>query len=530
MAQGIHIDITTVIVFIVVFIVFAFLGFYGSRWRRGDLSKLSEWALAGRKLGWFLNWFLMGADLFTAYTFIAVPSLLLASGPVGFFAVPYVAWGFAVELLIAPRLWTVARNRGYVTAADFVKDRFNSRLLPIAIALTGTVAELPYIALQIIGMEAVLIPIFLALGVSAIKTATDLALLVSFIILAAFVFTSGLRGATLTGVFKDLLIWITVLVVIIYVPLAVGGFGVALHNAQTLSTAVDSAINHVSKPILYAHAPTVEAFASAYLSLALGSALALFLYPHAVNGYLSPESKRAVKLSAALLPIYGIGLALIALFAILIYSVPNAVNLVVATKNGALTVPSLIGYTLPSWFVGLAYVGIFIGGLVPAAIMAIGVANLLTRNVIKEFWKDMPEHTEATLAKWISTAFKFVALAFVFIVPATYAIQLQLLGGILIAQTLPPVFLGLYTDKLEPRSLFVGWLAGIGSGVYLTLLANHFGPLKTSAYLTPIGPLYIAVIALSINLVISLVGTGIAYALGWRPAGKIKAEEITMLK
>lgn len=244
--QSIHIDPITVVIFIVIFEIFTFLGFYGSRWRSGDLSKLSEWALPGRRLGWLLNRFLMDADLFTAYTFIAVPSLLLASGPIGFFAVPYVAWGFAVELLVAPRLWTVARNRGYVTAADFVKDRFNSRLLPIAVAITGTVAELPYIALQLIGMEAILIPMFLELGVSHLKTATDLALLVSFIILAAFVFTSGLRGATLTGVFKDLLIWITVLTVIIYIPIAIGGFGTALHNAQTLSIMVNKAINNVS--------------------------------------------------------------------------------------------------------------------------------------------------------------------------------------------------------------------------------------------------------------------------------------------
>ncbi|TRM97648.1 sodium:solute symporter, partial [Sulfolobus sp. E1] len=153
-----------IITFVVLFVVFAFLGFYGAAWRKGNLDLLHEWGLAGRKLGTILVWFLMGADLYTAYTFIAVPSGLYAKGALYFFAVPYVSLTFAIALLTMPRLWVVSRNRGYVTAADFVKDRFNSRLLAALIAITGVVAELPYIALQIVGMKAVLEMMLLGIG------------------------------------------------------------------------------------------------------------------------------------------------------------------------------------------------------------------------------------------------------------------------------------------------------------------------------------------------------------------------------
>ncbi|MEM0193613.1 MAG: sodium:solute symporter, partial [Metallosphaera sp.] len=198
MALG-NIDYITLGVFIALFAIFTILGFWASRWRRGDLSKIDEWGLGGRRLGWLLVWFLMGADLFTAYTFIAVPSGVLASGSLYFFAVPYVAWGFGVALLTMPRLWTVSRNKGYVTASDFVKDRFNNRTLAIAVALTGVVAELPYIALQIVGMQAVLAAMLAGLTGVVSKTVSDIALLIAFIILASFTFTSGLRGAAVTG-------------------------------------------------------------------------------------------------------------------------------------------------------------------------------------------------------------------------------------------------------------------------------------------------------------------------------------------
>jgi len=517
-----HIDEVTLGVFIALFAVFTFLGFYGAKWRKGDLNKLGEWALAGRRLGFFFVWFLMGADLFTAYTFIAVPSAYLTTGALYFFAVPYVAWGFAVALLTMPKLYQYAKKRGFVTASDFVKERFGSRTLSILVALTGAVAELPYIALQIVGMEAVLEMLFIGLtGKSPSDIIVELSLLISFIVLAAFTFASGLRGAVLTGVFKDILIWISVIIPVVYIAITLGGFSSAIHDTASgpiTSSMINHALSaaHADKPIPYNYLIPSKDLIAAYFSLAIGSAFALYLYPHAINGSMSAEDPKKLKIGTALLPIYGIGLALITLFGLLIYAVPGAISLIYTSKDGALTVPALISYTMPDWFVGIALLGIFIGGLVPASVMAIAVANLFTRNVIGEF-KQLSPSSEARVAKWISTLFKFLALGFVFTVPATYAIQLQLLGGIFITQTLPSVFLGLFTNKLEKNSTIAGWAGGIISGLMLVLYANHFKSLSTSLFATPFGLIYAALIALGINLAITLVGTALATAMGWRP-------------
>ncbi|BBD73870.1 hypothetical protein HS1genome_2259 [Sulfodiicoccus acidiphilus] len=328
--------------------------------------------------------------------------------------------------------------------------------------------------------------------------------------------------------FKDVLILLTVVVVIVVVPLTTGGFAHAFQQASLLSPTVNKALNKASGAIPYLDIPNSK-LAAAFLSLAIGSSLALYLYPHAINGALSSQDRDKLKLGTSLLPIYGIGLAIIVLFGILVYSVPGALDLVLHFHNGALTVPALIAYTMPDWFVGIAFLGIFVGGLVPAAIMAIAVANLFVRNVIGEFAKLKPK-TETALAKIISTVFKFVALAFVFVVPATYAIQLQLLGGVLVTQTLPAVFLPLYTNKLEPKSALAGWGLGVLSGILMELYANKFGPLISSVYNTPLGPIYIALLALAINLLVTGVGSGIAYGAGWRPSDKVKNEELLSLR
>ena len=482
----------TFVVFIALFIVFIAIGFLGKRFRKGDLSKIEEWSLGGRNMGTILVWFLVGADLFTAYTFIAVPSSMFKIGALYYFAVPYVSITFAIAMLTMPRLWRYSKKRGYITAADFIKDKFNSRSLAVLIAVTGIVAELPYIALQVVGIQAVLTSMLL--GTANIGLISAVAILLAFIALAGFTFVAGLRGVTLTAIFKDALIFITVAAVIIGVTLAIGGFGHAFSKVPAFVT-------------------LPQKFSTAYISLFFMSALALYLYPHAINGSLSAKNDITLRRSQSLLPIYALGLAFIVLFGVLIYGVPSALNLIKSlppSSSGVLVVPTLIEMTMPGWFTGFAFLGIFIGGLVPAALMAIAIANLLTRNIIKEFKPKLGAHLETTTTKWLAVLFEFIALGFVFIVPATYAIQLQLLGGIIILQTLPTVFLGLFTNKLNKYGLGFGWFFGIVAGIWFTLEANHFGLLSTSLMQSPFGLLFIGASALAINLVIALVWSAVS--------------------
>src|SRR6185312_17027746 len=149
--------LTEIIVFSLLFLLVSAMGFVAARWRRPkDMAHLDEWGLGGRQFGSWVTWFLVGGDLYTAYTFVAVPALLFGAGATGFFAVPYTVIVYPMVFVILLRLWSVSRRHGFVTPADFVRARSGSSTVALLIAITGIVATMPYIALQLVGIESVL--------------------------------------------------------------------------------------------------------------------------------------------------------------------------------------------------------------------------------------------------------------------------------------------------------------------------------------------------------------------------------------
>ncbi|HET6725684.1 MAG TPA: sodium:solute symporter [Gammaproteobacteria bacterium] len=476
-------------VFIILFVFVTVLGFYAARWRRGNLNSIDEWGLGGRRFGTLITWFLLGGDLYTAYTFIAVPALVFGRGAIGFFAVPYTLMVFPFVFMVFPRLWSVAKRHGYITAADFVRGRFDSRLLGLLVAVTGILATLPYIALQLVGIQVVIA----AMGFDGTGLVGDLPLIIAFLILAAYTYTSGLRAPAMIAIVKDVLIYVTVIVAVIVIPFHLGGYGNIFKAIPT------------DKLLLAPPTDTSFGAYTAYATLAFGSALALFLYPHSVTGLLSASSRGAVKRNMALLPAYSLALALIALLGYMAVAAGVA-NLPEFASyfdryGSSFAVPALFLHELPDWFSGLAFAAIAIGALVPAAIMSIAAANLFTRNIYREFLRPgCSEKHEAGTAKFVSLLVKVGALAFIVFLPNKYAIQLQLLGGIWIIQTLPAIVIGLYTRWLHRRALALGWLAGMAIGTWMAA-AQHF---STSIYPLDVGGFtvagYAALYSLAVNL------------------------------
>ena len=187
---------TALIIFVLLFAFITWLGFAAARWRRGDLDVLHEWGLGGRRFGTVITWFLVGGDVYTAYTFIAVPALAYGAGAVAFFAVPYTVMIYPLLFLAFPRLWNVCRKHHYITAADFVHGRFGNRWLALAVAITGIIATLPYIALQLVGLQVVIG----GLGVASTGYTGDLPLLIAFVI--AFVMLTWRKGEEIMDMFR----------------------------------------------------------------------------------------------------------------------------------------------------------------------------------------------------------------------------------------------------------------------------------------------------------------------------------------
>ena len=421
---------------------------------------------------------------------IAVPAALYGTGAPGFFAIPYCILLYPYMMLVLPRLWHVCHRQGYVTLADFARGRHGSRALSMALAFTGILATMPYIALQLVGLREVIA----ALGING-----EWPLVAAFVILAAYTYSSGLRAPAAIAIVKDVMLYIMVLAAVIILPEKLGGYGHIFATAGTALAAHKPPAALILKPAQYL----------SYSTLAIGSAIAIVLYPHTATGVLSAGSGRIIKRNAAMMPAYNLLLALIALLGYM------AIAAGIHTADTSSVVPVLFVQMFPSWFAGFCLAAIGIGALVPAAIMSIAASNLFTRNLYGELRRTpMTPAEESTNAKVVSLFIKFGALVFVLFVKAQYAIELQLLGGIWIGQLFPAVVLGLFTRWFHGRALFWGWAAGMATGTGLALARE----LKSSVYPFQIGghtyAVYAAIPALAVNIAVSAAASWALDALG----------------
>jgi len=347
--------------------------------------------------------------------------------------------------------------------------------------------------------------------------AKDLPLFIAFAVLAAYTYASGLRAPALIAFVKDSLIYVVIIVAVFYLPSRLGGWdhifaaaqqsfdGFNKDNADAIASGAASAKGSI--PPSPAH--------WAYASLALGSALALFMYPHSLTGVLASKNRSVIRRNAALLPAYSFLLGLLALLGF------AAIAAGIKVDNPQQSVPALFDSQFPAWFAGVAFAAIAIGALVPAAIMSIAAANLWTRNVYKTFIKpDATPKQEARQSKLVSLLVKFGALVFVLGLDAQDAINFQLLGGVWILQTLPTLVFALYTRWFHRWALLAGWAVGM---VYGTVTAydvpapgkpgSHFGgPLALVPFTDTKG--YIALTAFVLNVLVAVVLTLVLRASG----------------
>jgi len=412
------------------------------------------------------------------------------------------------------RLWSVSRSHGYVTPADFVRGRYSSPTLALIVAITGIVATMPYIALQLVGLEAVL----RTMGINGSGVVGHLPLFLAFLVLALYTYQSGLRAPALIAFVKDGLIYIVIIAAVVYLPSKFGGWGSIFDAASAKFAATpspaDGTLLNSNNQLQYA-------------TLALGSALALFLYPHAATGILASRGRNVIKKNMIALPAYSLLLGLLALlgYVAIAAGVTPITNESTGRPDSNTLVPALFNNQFPAWFAGIAYAAIGIGALVPAAIMSIAAANLWTRNIYKEYIrKGATPKQEAKQAKWASLVVKFGAVAFILFIDPQFSIDLQLIGGVIILQTLPAVAIALYTRWLHSKALMSGWIVGMAWALYLlwtipnpAIGKEHFGgSALTLSQLSIVGwhpfggstvQIYVGVVALVANLLVAVLVT-----------------------
>ena len=328
--------------------------------------------------------------------------------------------------------------------------RYGDRWLELAVALTGILATMPYIALQLVGLEKVIG----ALGITGEGWLQHLPITIAFVVLALYTYKSGLRAPALIAFVKDAMIYIFIVAAVVIIPYQLGGFGRIFDAAQAAYAAKLAA-----KTVPAAGVTLLPGQIGPYITLAIGSAMALFMYPHALTGTLAASSGRAIRQNTMMLPAYSFVLGLIALLGVM------AIAAGIKVKNPQDAVPQLVLWAFPDWFAGFCLAAIALGALVPAAVMSIGAANTFTRNVWKPFiHPQMTSQEESFLAKLVSLIVKIGALLVIFFMPTQFALDLQLLGGVWMVQIFPAMILGLYTRWFSGPALLIGWAVGMVVG------------------------------------------------------------------
>jgi solute:Na+ symporter, SSS family len=347
---------------------------------------------------------------------------------------------------------------------------------------------MPYIALQLVGMEKVIE----ALGFEGQGLASHLPLSIAFLILALYTSRSGLRAPAMIAFVKDTMIYIFVIAAVVIVPMKLGGYG-AIFDAASADFAkkVAASGGKVAAGILLAPGQIMP-----FITLAIGSTFALLMYPHSMTGILSVRNGNTIRINAIALPAYSVMLGLIALMGYMAHAAG------VHVTNPQDAVPHLILSIFPDWFVGFCFAAIAIGALVPAAIMSIGAANTFTRNIFKPFVNPgINARAETWLAKLMSLIIQLGALLFVLRASTRFALDLQLLGGIWMAQVFPAVVFGLFTRRFSGWALFGGWATGMLLGTGLAWSPDAWVPVH--AIFGPSIAVYNGVTAIVANVLVA---------------------------
>ncbi|PUB11969.1 sodium:solute symporter [Paenisporosarcina sp. OV554] len=427
------------------------IGFIAGR-DKSSRSSVEEWSVGGRRFGPLLVWLLVGADLYTAYTFLGLTSTAFAAGSIAFFAIPYTIIAFFVSYFYLPKLWEVSKKHKLTTLADYAKGRFDSRFLSLLIAIVGVFMLIPYIDLQLAGIQDTLT--VAGTGYINIK----FVVIISFLLVALYTFFSGIKGPAYTAVIKDILVWVIMLFLVVSIPIIhFGSWGSMINKIV------------VESPELLTIPTTGPKGIPWFLTASLVSGLALFMWAHAVTGVFTAKNADVLRKNAIYLPFYNIVLILVVFLGFAAYIVlPEG-------SDPRFALLHLIQMSYGGVVQGLAYSTIALASLIPCSIMAIGASNLFANNIYRDFIDPNVKPAKLTMITR-SMVFVVIGLALIFgMLFPTALVSLQLLGVSGMVQIFPAIVFSLFWRNQTKEATIIGLLVGLTVTFTVYATGNSFG-------------------------------------------------------
>jgi SSS family solute:Na+ symporter len=422
----------------------AFVGFYAGTRRKMDLE---QWIVGDRGFGMLLVWLLMAGEVYTTFTFLGASGWAYSKGAPVLYILGYQPLMYVVSFFILPQVWEVGRKFCMQTQADFFHVRYNSKYLAAFVALVGVIFIIPYLQLQLTGLGMIVE----VASYGAIHRTP--AMIIAFLIVAAFVFTSGIRGVAWVSALKDLLLLFSAVFVGVAIPyIYFGGIGPMFAELVRVKP------EHLVMP-----GATTNLGHSWYISTVLMVAVGFYMWPQFFSASFSAKSSDTLRRNAVIMPFYSITMPLM-------FFVGLAATLILpGLANGDLSMLTMVRRTFPAWFLGLIGGAGALTAMVPAGVMILTAATLFAKNMCRPIlWPGMTDQQVAKLAKTTVVVITAAALcSAIYSSPTLVALLLVGYGGV--AQFFPGVVLGLYSKRVTAPGVFAGLVTGVLIFVGLTL-------------------------------------------------------------
>ncbi len=420
------------------------IGFYAGSRHKMDLE---QWTVAGRGFGVLLMWLLMAGEIYTTFSFLGASGWAYSRGGPTLYILAYITLGYVVSFFILPQIWELGRKHNLQTEPDFFAKRYASEYLAALVSVIGVVFLIPYLQLQLTGLGIIVeVASFDGIGRTP-------AMIISVVLVAAFVFASGIRAVAWVSVLKDALMIVVAFVIGIAVPqIYFGGVGPMF-----------AALAHAKPTHLVMPGATRQMGHSWYVSTVLLSALGFYMWPHTFGATFTAKSGNTLRRNAVLMPLYTLTLAFI-------FFVGFAATLILpGLRDGDLALLMLVRKTFPAWFLGIVGGAGALTAMVPAAIILLTASTLFIKNVWRPLIApSMADDQVARFARIMVIVLSGISLYFA-IYSSTTLVSLLLLGYAGVTQFFPGIVLGLFWKRVTKQGVFAGIIIGVGAVAFLVL-------------------------------------------------------------
>jgi solute:Na+ symporter, SSS family len=408
---------------------------------------LEQWTVAGRGFGLIFVWVLMAGETYTTFAFLGASGWAYSRGGPALYVLSYLPLAYVISFFILPQIWEAGRKFALHTQSDFFRQCYGSKNLGSLVAIVGVIFIVPYLQLQLTGLGIIVeVASFQAIS-------RPLAMLIAFIIVAGFVFASGIRAVAWVSVLKDILVLVAAFSIGIGIPYHYfGGIGPMFRALIRVRAA------HLTMP-----GSTANMGHAWYISTVLLTALGTYMWPHAFGSVFTAKSGDTVRRNSVIMPLYTMTLPLFFFVGF------TAILVIPGLKNGDLALLTLVRQTFPPWFLGVVGGAGALTAMVPAAILILTAATVFAKNFFRPMFKpSMTDDDVTKLAKVMVVVITGFALCFA-IYSSISLVGLLLLAYAGIAQFFPGVVFGLYWKRVTAAGVFAGIVVGVGAAMTLIL-------------------------------------------------------------